>query len=103
MMDQLSQDGLDRRVSPPQGEEPHPPRGEVELDADQAIRTLRIDGEAVPQYLHRSQGICPPQIHDLASGMRLEVQPPPLRERAPWRGRLDPVRSGAMYHRHVPA
>ncbi len=88
----LLQHGLHLRLSPPQGEEPHPPRGEVELDADQAIRPLRIDGEAVPQHLHRSRGIRPPQVHDPALGMRLEVQPPPLREGASRRGGLDPVR-----------
>jgi hypothetical protein len=72
-MIQLFQHGLRPRSSPPQGVEPHPARGEVELDADQAIGPPRIDREAAPQHRHRSRGIRPPQMHDLAPGLRLEV------------------------------
>ena len=70
----LLEQGLLRRLPPPEPVEPHHPAIEVHLRSNQPIQPLAIHFEAVTQQLDLSYRIGSPDVHEPTSRVGLEVQ-----------------------------
>src|SRR5512135_1441935 len=97
----LPQQGLARRIAPPQGVEPDVTGVEIHLRTDQAVGPRRRDLEMTAQELDAAGRPGAPQVEDPTVGPRLEVQGPVLGERSAWWCRLDPRRSPHPAGGHV--
>src|SRR5262249_60447188 len=85
----LVDQGLLVRCPPAQGVEADALRLEVHLGSDQTMLPQGVHGERPAQQLHLPLRVAPPQEDQPSLRVRLQVQTPAWRERAPGRRALD--------------